>query len=143
MKPQSAIQKGKDLENHVAKRLRDLGIDIRADRQGGSGNGLRKGDIVTDTGITFECKNTHNFNWKSTADQVRKASLGYNKEVIVWHPPQRPLADSIAVVPLEDYLELLKSKHDHRDSETILDKYTIKSNLEKAVHYLKRVIKEV
>ena len=143
MNPKSAIQKGKLLEEHVAQRLVSLGIDPRADRQIGSGNGKRKGDIATDVGVTFECKNTKTMKGSEAAKQVREASLGYQSEALVWHPPNRPLADSIAIISLEDFLTLLKFKKDHQGRGEILDKYQVKSHLEKAVFHLKQVSKEL
>ena len=129
MNPKSAIAKGKLLEDHVAKRLRELGLDIRADRQAGSGNGLRKGDIVTDIGVTIECKNVQRLNFNEAAKQVQSASMGYQNTCIVFHPQRVPLEDSVAIIPLEDYLSLLKFKKDHQGREQILDKYQIKNHL--------------
>lgn len=143
MNPRSAIAKGKQLENHVAKRLNELGIDINANRQIGSGSGLKKGDIQTSIGITFECKNTKTFKWKEAQKQVQRESMGYQQECIIWHSPNTPLENSIAIIPLEDYLQLLKIKKDNLNRTEILDKYTIKSNLERATHHLKQVIKEL
>jgi len=143
MKPKSAIQKGKDLENYVAEQLSAHDVDIMAKRQTGSGNGKKKGDIHTSLGWTIECKNTKNFNWKSAAEQVARESMGYQKEVIVWHPPKKPLGDSIAIINLEEFIEFLKFKKDHAQSDDILDKYQIKNNLDRAVYHLKQVVKNL
>ena len=51
--PKSNIQKGKQLENFIVDRLRITGLDTRAYRQKGSGNGLNKGDIWNDLNISF------------------------------------------------------------------------------------------
>ncbi len=143
MNPRSAIQKGKELENFVAEQLQSYGLDIKAKRQIGSGSGKAKGDISTDMGFTIECKNTKRFDWKSAADQVRREAMGYQKEMIIWHPPQRPMDDSVAIVNVHDLFFLLKFWKDHQNRETILDKYSIKNNLERAVMHLKNVIKEL
>lgn len=143
MNPRSAIKKGKDLENHVCRRLNELGIDSRAARTPGSGNGVKKADIMTDIGWAIEAKNTKRFDWSGASAQVRRDAMGHRKEMIVWHPPNRPMDDSVAIVSLEDLLDLLKFYKDHQGRETILDKYTIKSNLERAVHHLKQVVKEI
>ncbi len=47
MKPQSAIQKGKLLENFVSQEIRKKGLDRLAMRQPGSGSGQWKGDVNT------------------------------------------------------------------------------------------------
>lgn len=141
--PKSRIKKGKDLEDHVAQKLIDYGIDKHADRQIGSGSGKRKGDVRNYCGWTIECKNTKSFQWKKAADQVRRQAMGYEKEVIIWHPPQRPLDDSVAIISLHDFLDLIKFQADHKGRTDILDKYQIKTNLERAVYHLKQVIKEL
>ena len=139
----NSSQKGKMLEDFVAQRLIDLKIDTQAYRQHGSGNGKKKGDVQNNSGWTFECKNSKIFSWKKTSKQVEKEAMGYNGGVIVWHPPQTALENSIAVIALEDFLHLLKFEVDHKDQSQILDKYQIKNNLEKAVYHLKQVIKEL
>lgn len=143
MKPQSALQKGKDLENYVAQQLVVKGIDSHAVRQVGSGNGKAKGDIRTDCGWTIECKNTKNFQWKQAAEQVRREGLGYQQEMIVWKPPGRPLGDAIAIVALDDLLELIAAYKRNLGRTEILDQYKVKNSLEKAVFYLKQVVKEL
>ncbi|MEK6878944.1 MAG: hypothetical protein AABY22_05015 [Nanoarchaeota archaeon] len=139
----NSSQKGKALEDFVAQRLIDLGIDPNAYRQHGSGNGKKKGDVQNNSGWTFECKNSKNFNWRKTTDQVQREAMGYNKEVIIWHPPQKALGESIAVIAAEDFFTLLKFFVDHKDRVEILDKYSIKNNLEKAIFHLKQVTKEL
>ena len=53
--PKARIQKGKDLENHVAARIAFYGIDKRASRVPGSGNGYKdKRDISTTVEDTFQ-----------------------------------------------------------------------------------------
>jgi len=143
MNPKSAIKKGKDLENYLADQLSSRGIDVRAVRQIGSGNGKRKGDISTDIGWTFECKNTKVFRWSDAAAQVAREAMGYGKEGVVWHPPGKPMDQSVVIINVQDFLEMLKFQKDHQGRETILDKYTIKRNLERAIFHLKEVTKEL
>ena len=61
MKTQSAIQKGKQLEEFIVDELRLSGLDRRAYRQKGSGNGLNKGDVWKDLNLCIEAKNQKNF----------------------------------------------------------------------------------
>ena len=111
------IQKGKDLENFVAQKLRDAGIDNNAKRQIGSGNGKFKGDISTTIPWCIECKNSKTFNWKSTAEQVEREAMGHEKEVIIWHPPQKPLDNSIAIININDFIDLLKKNQEPKIKE--------------------------
>ena len=63
MKPQSAIAKGKILENYISDQIREKGLDQFAARSAGSGNGNReKADIKTSMQVLgrnagFEAKN--------------------------------------------------------------------------------------
>jgi len=141
--PKTSIEKGKLLERFVAELLRNSGLDPRARRQVGSGNGLKKGDIDNNIGWCIECKNTKTFNWKSTAEQVARESMNHQKEVIIWHPPNRPFDDSIAIINVNEFIDLLVKVQNSRDKEDILDKYQIKSHLEKATYHLKQVYKDV
>ncbi len=48
MKARSAIAKGKELEDYIALRIREYGLDPKATRSHGSGNtNTEKGDIWT------------------------------------------------------------------------------------------------
>jgi len=141
MKPRSAIQKGKELEFYVAEEISK--IDPSATRQIGSGNGKRKGDIANTLGWCIECKNTRRFDWKSAAEQVKREALGYAKEAIIWHPPNKPLDHSVAIINLSDFLELLASHKNQETREEILDRYQVKNHLEKAAFHLKQIIKDM
>jgi hypothetical protein len=103
----SAIAKGKELENWIVERLRLSGLDTRAYRQKGSGNGLNKGDIWNDLNICFEAKNTKNLALGATLKQVRREALGTQNPVIVWHPPHTSLEDSVVILDWHYYESLL------------------------------------
>ncbi len=139
MNPQSAIQKGKELEKYVVDELGAHGLDNRATRQPGSGNGLRKGDVNNDLGWCIECKNTKNFKYKEAAEQVRREGMGFQKEVIIWHPPGRPLGDSIAIINMHDFFDLLKDVKDGRGKGEILETYQVKRHLEQAIFHLRSI----
>lgn len=143
MSARSNIQKGKELENYVADQLATRGIDVRAARQIGSGNGKRKGDISTDIGWTFECKNTKAFRWSDAAAQVAREAMGYGKEGVVWHPPGKPMDQSIVIINVQDFLEMLKFVKDHAGREEILDKYQVKRHLEQISFHAKQIIKDL
>lgn len=135
MKAQSAIEKGKLLENFIVDRLRLSGLDTRAYRQKGSGNGLNKGDVWNDLNLCIECKNQKNFS-KDWAKQVRKESLGIQTPVVIWHPPQVPLEDSIVIIDW-GYFEslLLKSKEPNLQKPDREFQYKL-NNLKVAINQL-------
>ena len=136
-KIQTARQRGKELENFVADKLKSSGLDPQAIRQIGSGSGLRKGDIHNSLGWTFECKNVGRFNWEEAAKQVRREAMGYQKECIVYHPKNRPLDDSVAIININDFIELLKGE---RRGTNDLDKIP-RYELSKLREMLRRVEK--
>jgi hypothetical protein len=144
MNPQSAIQKGKELEKYVRDLLISNGLDARAERTPGSGNGNRKkGDIDNNLGWCFECKNSKTMRWAETAKQVAREAMGHQSEVVVWHPPQKPMGDSVAIINISEFIELLKVKKNYTPKEDILDRWSVKHNLEVAVNALRKVIKDV
>jgi len=108
MRQQSRLQKGKDLENFVVDRLRFSGLDKRAYRQRGSGNGKNKGDIWNDLSICFECKNQRNFSPK-WFEQAEREGMGTQEPIVVWHKPQTPIEASFVFMAW-DYLEKLLVK---------------------------------
>ena len=107
MDPQSAIAKGKLLENFIVDRLRVTGIDIRASRTPGSGNGLAKGDISTDINVAFEAKNQKRFSPEWLKQSEKQATNG-QAWAVVWHPPRVPMESCVAIIPWWHYEELLK-----------------------------------
>ncbi len=127
MNPRSAIQKGKDFENFIAEKLRNSGVDRTARREIGSGSGLLKGDISTTLDWCFEAKNTKTFNWKSASEQVKRESLGRKKEVILWHPPNKPMDDSVAIININDFIDLLKGEQgEHYQTRNDIDSMILK-----------------
>jgi hypothetical protein len=109
MKPKTAIAKGKELENWIVDRLRISGLDSRAYRQKGSGNGLNKGDIWNDLDLCIEAKNCKNFS-RDWFKQVKRESLGVQIPVVVWHTNGVPLDDSVAIISWAYLEELLLAK---------------------------------
>ena len=112
MTPQSALAKGKELEKYIVQWLKESGLDDRAARNPGSGNGLRKGDVDNDLGLSIECKNTKSFQIEKSFLQADRQSLGYLNPVLIWHPPQKPLSDSLVVITLHHFEELLKKSRE-------------------------------
>jgi hypothetical protein len=108
MNPQSAIAKGKELENFICDELKSSGVDARARRTPGSGNGLLKADIDTDIGWAIEAKNTRNAALPEWWRQSLRQSVGDNRPEVVWHPPQQPLSESVVTIRFADFIGLLK-----------------------------------
>ena len=137
MKPKTAIQKGKELENFIVEKLRLGGLDRRAYRQKGSGSGRNKGDIWNDLNIHFECKNQKNFKGKEWFKQMKEENVGNLKECLVWHLPQTPLEDSKVIIDWWWFEELLaKSKEPPKISEP-------SRNLKYKLELLRKVDNEV
>ena len=109
MKAKSAIAKGKELENWIVDRLRISGLDARAYRQRGSGNGLNKCDIWNDLNLCIEAKNCKNFS-RDWFRQVKRESLGVQIPVVVWHTNGVPLEDSVAIISWNYLEELLQAQ---------------------------------
>src|SRR3990167_1033189 len=109
MKPRSAKAKGKLLEKWLAERLRHTGLDSMARPEIGSGSGKFKGDIATKLPLTFECKNTKNFQAMAYLRQAEEAGMGYQDAVVVWHPPQTSLEDSKVFINWDLFEKLIKA----------------------------------
>ena len=140
MKPVTAIQKGKQLEDFITDELRESGLDRRAHRQKGSGSGLNKGDSWNALGLCIECKNQRNFSPK-WYQQAEKESMGTQEPVVIWHPPQKPLEASMVFVSW-DYFKrlLLKSKEPPKINQPSKE---LKWRIQRLVENAKSVIKEL
>ena len=141
MTPKASIQKGKELENWIVNRLRISGLDERAYRQKGSGNGLHKGDIWNDLGICFEAKNTRNYPGKNTFQQVEREAMGYVEPLVVWHPPQTPMEAS-KVIMNWDFFErlMIKAREPRTENPDKSLKYSLsrlKQNINEVLNKIK------
>lgn len=132
------VQKGKALENFIADELRAKGIDHRARRQIGSGNGKRKGDIDNDIGLCIEAKNQQNANIGPTMRQVRREAMGTQQPVIVWHVPDTPFANSMVIIDWDYFIDLLLAKKNNASTGEILDRYRLRDKLKTALLHLKK-----
>ena len=110
----TSVQKGKLLEEHVALQLREKGIDPKAYRAHGSGNGTtEKADIWTSAMILgqnmgIECKNQSVVKIPEWWRQVKKLEGLGREPVLVFKQYGEPLGDSKAVIYLDTLLELMK-----------------------------------
>lgn len=114
MNPRSAIQKGKLLENHIADRIVAIGIDPKARRDSGSGNGNReKGDVVTSMtvlgrNVGIEAKNHATIHIPEWWRQVEKLEVLGREPVLAFKLPGEALEGTKVVIYLETFLELAK-----------------------------------
>ena len=107
MKTSSAKDKGRELEKWVVQRLKEKGLDDRAIRTPGSGNGLDKGDVANNLGWNIECKNWKVPDISTWMKQSLKDAGLHQKPLIVWHPAKVPLGNSLAILYAEDFLDLV------------------------------------
>lgn len=149
MLARSAIQKGKDLENYVADQLKIKGLDQKAVRAAGSGNGTReKADINTSVmvlgrNIGFECKNYSNAHVKEWWEQAEKLEVLGREPVVVYKLRGESLEDVKAIIRLDTLLELIKRQSDKPEQDTLLsnEDRRLKWALEQMIRSAKEVIK--
>ena len=129
-------EKGKLLENWVADRLCETGLDVRAKRDGASGAGNReKCDISTSVQINgrnlgIECKNHKTLHIPEWWKQTKKLeTLGY-EPILAFKLPYDSLEASLVVIRLETLLELLQGNSE--SLEPIIEKPEIKWRAKKA-----------
>lgn len=106
--------KGDELQEYVAKKIRETGLDLKAKSNPDSGSGTgEKSDIVTDLQICglnagIECKNHAKANVKIWWDQtIKLESLGY-EPVLAYKLDNEPMEDTKVVLRLDTLLELLQ-----------------------------------
>ena len=118
MKPKSAIQKGKLLEDYVADQIVDKGLDNKASRSIGSGSGNReKSDIDTSLmmlgrNVGFECKNQKKLDLLNWWKQTEKLQTLNREPVLVMKFPRESLGETKALIYLDSLLNLIKLSKD-------------------------------
>ena len=110
----SNVQKGKLLEDFVANQIREKGIDPKAYRSHGSGNGnSEKGDIWTSMmvlgqNVGIECKNQANLAIPEWWRQTKKLEKLGREPVLVFKQFGEPLEETKVVIYLSTFLEMAK-----------------------------------
>lgn len=113
--PKSRKQKGKQLEDFIADKLRSKKIDAQALRDGSSGAGTReKGDIITSAQIFgrnlgIEAKNHKTPHIKDWWEQTQKLELLGREPILVYKLEYEQYEDAKAVIYLDTLLDLIKS----------------------------------
>lgn len=114
MKAKSAIAKGKLLEDYVAEQIRVKGIDPRANRSFGSGNGnTEKSDIWTSMMVLgqnagVECKNHKTLAIPEWWRQTRKLQDLGREPILVFKQFGEPMGETKCVIYYDTLLELIK-----------------------------------
>ena len=114
MKTSSARAKGKRLEDYVADQIVAKGIDPKARRDSGSGNGDReKGDIVTSMMILgqnagIECKNQKNIAIQDWWRQTKLLEKLQREPVLVFKIEDERWEETKCVIYLDTLLDLIK-----------------------------------
>lgn len=117
MKPKSAIQKGKLLEDWVCDQIREKGIDPKAYRSHGSGNGNReKSDIWTSAkmlgqNMGIECKNQKVIKIPDWWRQTKKLESLGREPVLVFKENMAKMEDTLCVIYFDTLLELIKGQN--------------------------------
>lgn len=114
MKAKSAIEKGKKLENHVVEQIRDKGLDPRAYRSHGSGNGnTEKADVWTSLmilgqNVGIECKNHKTLAIPEWWRQTKKLESLGREPMLVFKLDMEPMGDTKVVMYLDTVLEMCR-----------------------------------
>ena len=117
MKASSAIAKGKLLEEYVALQIREKGIDLKAYRAHGSGNGnTEKADIWTSMMVLgqnagIECKNHATLHIPEWWKQTKKLESLGREPILVFKQFGEPLQETKCVIYLDTLLELIKNQN--------------------------------
>jgi len=147
MKPSSAKQKGKQLENWFANQIISRGLDDRAKRDGASGAGDReKRDVDTsvqilDRTMGLEAKNQKVPHIKDWWQQTTKLEvLGY-EPVLVYKLFGESLEESKVVLYATTFLDLLANQPEYYKSENTGIPQSDKWLVRKAIDILKQLLK--
>lgn len=114
----SSVQKGKLLEDWVASQIRLKGIDPKAYRSHGSGNGTtEKGDIWTSMMVLgqnagIEVKNHKNLHIKEWWNQTKKLEKLGREPILVYKIQGQSDGDTLCTIYLDTLLELIQDAND-------------------------------
>lgn len=147
MTPNSAIQKGKLLEQHISDRVRYYGLDSRSRRTPGSGNGHReKADIDTSFTILgrtagIEAKNHAVLHIQEWWRQAEKLEVLGREPVLAFKLYRDPLEASKVVIYLDTFLALVKAAGEPKVLQSA--NHEQKYNLKQLIAYAKKVLNEL
>lgn len=121
----TASKKGKDFEDYVADAIVKKGLDPKARRSAGSGNGNRdKGDIVTSMMVLgqnagIECKNHKSLSIQEWWRQTKKLGTLSMEPILAFHILNEPWEETKVVIYLDSFLELVKLANSEKVYEEV------------------------
>jgi hypothetical protein len=151
MKPKSAIQKGKALEDYICEQLIEKGLDLKAYRSKGSGSGTgEKADIWTSLTVLgrnagIEAKNHKVPHIKDWWKQTQKLEVSGREPILVYKLAGEGYKETKAVVYLNSLLELIKlaNQVDPQEDREPQENYKLKWLLKSGIDILKKIVKEL
>jgi len=158
----SARQKGKMLEDEIADKLIEKGLDSKARRDGGSGSGNReKADVSTSATIFgrnlgIEAKNHEKLAIPDWWRQVEKLEVLGREPVLIFKLPKRNPKIHLVTIYLETFLDMLVALQGvDNTASNVVESYGwdktnhlnslkyLKENLSRAIReYEKKILKE-
>jgi Holliday junction resolvase len=99
-------RKGKTGELELARKLRELGYDVRRSVQYNGKEEEGQADLLGLPGIHIECKRTEKLNLYEAVNQAKRDSEGKDELPVVFH--RRNNCEWLAVMPLEDFIRLYR-----------------------------------
>lgn len=153
MRPQSAIAKGKELENYIVSQLIEKGLDPRARRSYGSGNGTgEKADIWTSLTILgrnvgIEAKNHSVPHIKDWWEQTKKLEKLGREPVLVYKLFGESLEEAKAVIYFSTLMDMAKTNQNAPTGQIEANKPKTENRqlmwlIRSGVEILKKIIKE-
>lgn len=99
-------RKGKTGELELARKLRELGYDVRRSVQYNGKEEEGQADLLGLPGIHIECKRTEKLNLYEAVNQAKRDSEGKGELPVVFH--RRNNCEWLAILPLEDFIKLYR-----------------------------------
>lgn len=118
MKTQSAKSKGRKLQQHTARVIREIFIlpedDVVSRPLGSPGEDLLMSDRARKVlPLSFECKNTKKFPSLAALDQAKENARGHQR-CVVWKPPGKGMEDAIIYFNLREFLEFHRKREENK-----------------------------
>ena len=110
MKTSSAKNKGRELQKHVAKKIKekfDLGDgDVESRSMGSAGVDIMMSPLAKASfPVSLECKNTKKFPSLAALEQSRHNKYEDTTAGVVWKPPGKGMDESIIYFNFNDFLD--------------------------------------
>jgi hypothetical protein len=115
MKTSSAKAKGRELQKHVAKEIREKfdlpDTDVVSRPMGSSGVDIMMSEkALAMLPVSIECKNTKKFPSLSALEQSENNCYDATVPAASWKPPGKGYDDTIIYMKLSDFLDLWEYK---------------------------------